>query len=846
MVEPQRKLMLREQGRFIVDTRGTSFGSINNKALGPLTPPNPRVSRAAPSARRGGGVAGRCGLALAECAWPGQTVAAAPPAGPTAVGSVLARSREARHVPPNDAACRVRCLASGTTRFFLADNFMVYLYNEGSVNSYSSDIQSHCYYQGYVEGYPNSVVTLSTCSGLRGILQFENVSYGIEPLESAFAFQHVLYKLRNETNEFAIFTENSRSMETNGPMNSNIFISKKSESTVTDLFPLYLEMHIVVDKALYDYLGSDNVIVTNKIIEIIGLVNSMFNQFKVTIVLSSLEFWSDKNKISTAGEADELLHRFLKWKQSYLTLRPHDIAFLFIYRDYPKYVGATFSGRMCVTHYSAGIALYPNEITLEAFSVIVTQLLGLSLGISYDDPKKCNCSGAICIMNTEAMQSRGAKTFSNCSLSDFERFISNMGAKCLKNKPQLQRAPPAVCGNRKVEGAEICDCGTEEQCGPNSCCDPATCVLKQGAQCHSGLCCRNCQIAGTDYECRPRAHPECDIPEFCNGSSPQCQPDITIHNGHVCKQGKFFCYDGNCHDLDERCEKLFGKGSKNAPFACYEEIQSQTDRFGNCGKSQRAFKPCTWRNLICGRLICTYPTRTPFQQENIAVIYAHVRDTVCITIDYRLDPSVPDPMMVQSGSHCDIGRICINGECVESRIIQNQSSTCSQKCHGHGVCNSKETCHCNEGFRPPDCSTSARLSGKQGTVMERASRKIGKNWWLLVLYISLPIVIVATIIIVKRNRLKKWFTKEEESLSSESRSEGSTHTYASRHYFSFYLDPGQKVVPIPAVPNHREAPKHTPVVTSNSFRRQWILPRVSLRNENSAFLPWSQLKEEIN
>eukprot|EP00069_Balaena_mysticetus_P008930 bmy_06093T0 len=89
-------------------------------------------------------------------------------------------------------------------------------------------------------------------------------------------------------------------------------------------------MHVVVDKVLYDNLGSDSMVVTNKVIEIIGLVNSMFTPFKIAIVLSSLELWSDKNKISTVGEADELLHRFLEWKKSYLTLRPHDIAYLFM------------------------------------------------------------------------------------------------------------------------------------------------------------------------------------------------------------------------------------------------------------------------------------------------------------------------------------------------------------------------------------------------------------------------------------------------------------------------------------------------------------------------------------
>ena len=59
-------------------------------------------------------------------------------------------------------------------------------------------------------------------------------------------------------------------------------------------------------------------------------------------------------------------------------------------------------------------------------------------------------------------QSSGVKTFSSCSLSDFENFISNMGAQCLQNKPQMQRAPAAICGNGRVEGNEICDCGTEE------------------------------------------------------------------------------------------------------------------------------------------------------------------------------------------------------------------------------------------------------------------------------------------------------------------------------------------------------------------------------------------------
>ncbi|XP_059240198.1 disintegrin and metalloproteinase domain-containing protein 32 [Mustela nigripes] len=622
-------------------------------------------------------------------------------------------------------------------RYFLSHNFMVYLYNQGSVNSHPSDIQAQCYYQGHIEGHLNSVVTLSTCSGLRGILQFENVSYGIEPLESAVEFQHLLYKLKSGNSEFEDLSEDNQGTEQN-PGDYNIFVSEKLESAVPDLIPLYVEMHIVVDKALYDYLGSDSMIVTNKVIEIIGLVNSMFAQFKVTVVLSSLELWSDKNKISTVGGADEVLRSFLKWKKFYLTLRPHDIAYLFIYRDHPDYVGATIPGKMCVTHYSAGIALYPKEITLEAFSIIVAQMLGLSLGMSYDDTKKCHCSGAICIMNPEAMRSSGVKTFSSCSLSAFENFISNMGARCLQNKPRMQKNVAALCGNGRVEIGEACDCGTEEQCGPASCCNPHTCMLKPGSQCAAGLCCRNCKIEKRGVQCREARHRECDIAEFCDGGSPECPYDVTIKNGRLCRN-KYLCYDGGCQDTNARCEITFGKGSENAPFACYEEIHSQADRFGNCGRKRGEYKFCELRNLQCGRLVCTYPTRIPFFKESGAVIYAFVENKLCVTLDYLSAQSKQDSMRIFSGSFCDIGRICINHECVDATDVANAAVFCSKKCGGHGV----------------------------SLTMGRALRKAEKNRWLLGFCIALPVIIIATIIAVSWNSSKKWFAKEEESLSSE-------------------------------------------------------------------------------
>ncbi|XP_070108865.1 disintegrin and metalloproteinase domain-containing protein 18-like [Equus caballus] len=54
---------------------------------------------------------------------------------------------------------------------FLSQNFLVYACNEnGSLHAESSYFKMHCHYQGYVADFPNSVVTLSICSGLRGFL----------------------------------------------------------------------------------------------------------------------------------------------------------------------------------------------------------------------------------------------------------------------------------------------------------------------------------------------------------------------------------------------------------------------------------------------------------------------------------------------------------------------------------------------------------------------------------------------------------------------------------------------------------------------------------------------------
>ncbi|XP_032936937.1 disintegrin and metalloproteinase domain-containing protein 32-like [Catharus ustulatus] len=586
---------------------------------------------------------------------------------------------------------------------FLSDDFQTYMSSKkGSSHSGSAPIEGGCHYRGYIDGFPSSAVSLSTCSGLRGLLQFENVSYGIQPLGNAPAFQHVLYRP----------------------------LSAAAQS------PKYLTVYVVLDKALYSYMGSSPNAATQKIIQAFNLINNMFNPLNVTIVLSSLELWAEGDKISTAGDTDDLLQRFLQWKQSSLEPQAYNIASLLGYRHQGAFMGAAAPGGACQRDAAATVALYHGNVTLESFSVLLAQVLGHSLGMSSDSPRGCSCPGRVCIMSPEALHFRGAKAFSNCSIRAFETFLKRGRGACLFQSPRLARLARngAVCGNGVVEPGEQCDCGTAKECLQDKCCTNR-CRLKPKAKCASGLCCKNCQFRWRNSLCRPAADATCDLPEFCSGSSAACPPDVYLQDGHDCGQGTGYCYQGRCQSPDLLCKKFYGRDSKNAPVACYEEINAQRDRFGHCGfKDRHHYRTCAWRDLRCGKLICTYPSNKLFSSAAAAVIYAQVREHLCVSLDYLNVPAWQDPLLVPPGTKCGSGRVCINSTCHPLSVL---GSTCDSKtnCHGRGVCNNKGSCHCQAGWRPPDCQRrGSRQRGRMASGLRGGLQRAlehGDTAWLV-------------------------------------------------------------------------------------------------------------------
>ncbi|XP_048648824.1 disintegrin and metalloproteinase domain-containing protein 18 isoform X10 [Marmota marmota marmota] len=550
---------------------------------------------------------------------------------------------------------------------FLSQNFLVYTYSEtGSLQSESSYVMMHCHYQGYVAESPHSVVTLSVCSGLRGFLQFENISYGIEPLESSARFEHIIYQVKNGNPDVLTFADNYSHIMQKDQLYK--FHLSSQEKFISKLLPQYLEMHIVVEKALY-----------------------------------------------------------------------------------------------------------PDAISLEGFSVIIAQLLGFNIGLTYDDTNNCSCTRATCVMNQEAVRASGVKIFSNCSMYEYRNFISNFEAPCLQDLSYLQplyKNKP-VCGNGILESNEECDCGNEEECQFKKCCNFKTCKLKGSVKCGSGPCCTSkCEFSVAGAPCRKSTDQECDFTEYCNGTSSHCVPDTYALNGYLCKFGTAYCYNGQCRTTDNQCANIFGKGAQGGPYTCFKEVNSPIERFGNCGFKNSQPLPCEQKDILCGKLTCVWPHKNTYKTAAQYTVYSYIHDHVCLSIipGSSLSSDGRDNAYVADGTVCGPQMYCVNKTCRETHLMRYNCNA-TKKCKGNGICNNFGNCQCFPGHRPPDCTFQIGSPGgsiDDGNILKSDLFFLKKgynahryNWLILSFYIFLPFFISFILVIIKRNERRKSDNREK-------------------------------------------------------------------------------------
>ncbi|XP_049501888.1 disintegrin and metalloproteinase domain-containing protein 8 isoform X2 [Panthera uncia] len=566
--------------------------------------------------------------------------------------------------------------------------------------------QDHCFYQGHVEGHEHSAASLSTCAGLRGFFRAGSTVHLIEPLDGASEEgRHALYQAEHLQQKAGTCGVSDSSLEKAlGPRISAAF---RPRNWLLPRETRYVELYVVTDSTEFQLLGSREA-VRRRVLEVVNHVDKLYQELNVRVVLVGLEIWNHRDGIHVSSQADTTLENFLTWRAQKLAGRyQHDNAQLITGVDFTgTTVGLAKVSSMC----SRGSGAVNQDHHQNPIGVASTMAheMGHNLGMAHDENiQGCYCpvprEGGGCVM-AASIGVKFPRMFSQCSRADLELFVEKPRTGCLDNAPDPGRlVGDPVCGNWFVEHGEQCDCGPPQDCR-NPCCNATTCQLAHGAECAQGACCRECRVTPAGELCR---HPKdaCDLEEHCDGRQPGCPEDAFQENGTPCPGG--YCYNGACPTLAQRCQDLWGPGSRVAVERCYTYSISPDCKGGIPLGSSRVNK--------CGVLYCEGGQKPPEQSSCTLTSSSAACQALVLEEGVGYEP-------VPEGTKCGEERICWKGRCEHLQVYRSRN--CSAQCNNHGVCNHKEECQCHPGWAPPHCTellpsvhtaTTVRVAGHSTT-----------------------------------------------------------------------------------------------------------------------------------
>ncbi|XP_066521908.1 disintegrin and metalloproteinase domain-containing protein 9 [Hoplias malabaricus] len=638
---------------------------------------------------------------------------------------------------------------------FLSPSFAVVSHNvhKKSVKRHEGKLKS-CHYYGHVEGCEDSLVALSTCDGLRGVIFLGNKSYALEPIVQSTSNEHLLFPLEDSQSEpFVCGVTNAHGKH--GPhdvaLSMTSFLRRRRNLPLTR----YVELVLVVDNQRFILMKKNTTAVRNEMVQLANMLDTYFQQLNIRIVLVGLEIFDTTNPFNVTGSPGDVLGRFVNWRKTNLVPRiRNDMAHLIVGQPGAYsggILGMAYVGTVCSANTGGGISVY-SDSALQYFSTILAHEMGHNLGMNHDNTL-CNCNGGPCVMYPTAS---GTTLFSTCSGSDFEQLIQRGGGVCLRNQPSQDSIITVPrCGNGVQEKGEECDCGSPQNC-TNKCCDAATCTLTRGSSCAAGVCCNDCQLSVSGTPCRPSIN-ECDLPEYCTGDSGFCPPDTYLMDGLTCEGNTAYCYEGRCQTLDYQCQQLFGSTATKANDACFSYVNTQGTKFGNCGYSGSNPVPCTVPNSKCGKIQCTnFDSNYPPPGAVISV--ENIQGGIsCRNADFNLGSDVLDPGYVKKGTVCAPGNVCASFQCVNSSVLtQNQTCNALTDCYGNGVCNDKGHCHCNNGWAPPNCNRAGRGgSVDSGPAEIDYSLRNGLLIFFLLVVPILVVLVIAFLYVFRRDTLNR-------------------------------------------------------------------------------------------
>ncbi|KAM4036553.1 disintegrin and metalloproteinase domain-containing protein 28-like [Anomaloglossus baeobatrachus] len=573
------------------------------------------------------------------------------------------------------------------TEDLFADNYTESHYlDDGTLVTSRPEQKDHCNYQGYVKHENNSVVTLSTCYGLSGLIQTQEQRFFIEPLKFTDSGEHAIYEQMEGLRTGCGVSDNATKQR---PPSFISFRASADEKKNMWEAKKYIELFLVADLSMYKKYDNDKEVVKERLIKVVNFINTIYKSINIFVALIGIEIWDSSDQIQVVSDYNVLLQRFQTWRiQNLLPRKPHDNAQFITNVDFEgSTVGLATVSAMCDA-ISAGIN-QDHSIFASSVGATIAHEMGHNLGMNHDD--SCTCGYTECVMSS-GFSSSESYAFSSCSITDLKKFIYTYLPDCLLNVPKTsQLLTPPVCGNKFKENGEQCDCGDPKECKSN-CCDAETCTLKPGCQCDDvDLCCQNGKIISAGSICRP-AKDECDLTEMCDGKSPAGPKDSFKVNGSPCMNGKGACYMGRCPLLSSQCTDLWGPGAiPGSEEDCYS-WNTAGSKSGHCSKEGEKYIACAKEDVNCGLLFCNGGADS-LNIRGLSISFGQCKAFIF------------DRGMVVSGTKCSATNVCINKKCINIEEAY-KTAGCATKCTGHAVCDHDLECHCEEGWAPPDCTAS--------------------------------------------------------------------------------------------------------------------------------------------
>ncbi|XP_028852875.1 zinc metalloproteinase-disintegrin-like batroxstatin-1 isoform X2 [Denticeps clupeoides] len=562
-----------------------------------------------------------------------------------------------------------------------------YTENGTKVTTTPKDLD-HCYYHGTIVNDTESLVSISTCDGLRGYFQTAAQRYLIEPVSEDSSGDHAVIKYEDAQDKPVVCGVTNTSWFPDYPPRISKARSRAMGPTLLQQ-QKYVELYIVADNREYKKYNSDINEVRKRIFEIVNFVNIVYKPLNTFIALTGLEIWTDQDKMNVATPAGTTLDNFNTWKNSQQDVKRHDNAQLVTGIDFDgPTVGLAFIGTFC-SSLSTGV-IQDHNPRAPAVGATMSHEMGHNLGMNHDT-SSCVCPDSTCIM-AAALSYTIPQKFSSCSVDQYNQFLNSRNPECMLNTPDYTKIlSPPVCGNGFQETGEECDCGTVEDC-KNPCCNATTCTLSKGSDCAVGDCCYNCKIVPRNTECRKKRD-DCDLPEYCDGKSAGCPEDVFAVNGHPCQDEKGYCYNGQCPQRENQCVKMWGPGTVLGTQNCFNQ-NSRGTYYAYCKRTDK-YIPCQKQDVMCGKLFCSGGMEDP--NYGRYVMFGDCKAT------FYDDPS-NDFGQVDTGTKCGERLVCSQNECVDLQVAY-KATNCSAKCSGNGECNHKNECWCQPGWLPPNCDT---------------------------------------------------------------------------------------------------------------------------------------------